>query len=116
MLDHLKALGLRVERKLGLHLGAIDSPVPLDQGIHVVLWATVGFVAHRLAARRFPPVFIAPIVLLASYLFELGQAVFTAGRSVEASDAVANAVGVGVGILAAQVLDWATRRRTQTER
>ena len=62
------------------------------------------------------PVLIATVVLLASYLSELGQAVFTAGRTVQASDAVANAVGVGVGILFAQVLDWATRRRAQAER
>ena len=115
-LADLKAFGLRVEARLGFHLRAIDSPVPLDQVIHIVLWAAVGFVAHRLAAHRFTPVLIATIVLLASYLSELGQAVFTAGRSVEASDAVANAVGVGVGILFAQVLDWATRRRTQAER
>jgi glycopeptide antibiotics resistance protein len=114
VLSDISTLGLRLGERLGFDLSGVERPVPLGLGVHFVLWAAVGFFAHRLATRRFPAVLVTAAVVVASYLFELGQAVFTASRTVETDDMIANLVGVMVGTLAAQLLNWTARHRHRT--
>lgn len=99
----LRLLGARVEGRLGLQPADVEVPISPDVAVHLALWAAAGFVAVRLLRGHVPLAVVAAALVGASLALEVAQVVLTSTRDLQVKDALANGIGVAVGVAAAWV-------------
>lgn len=101
----LWALGSRIQSRLGIDLiDRTDIPFELDTIGHLGLWFVAGALARALTPPSVRSRVLLMLMLIVSTLMEVGQGFLTAGRNVSVSDAVANTVGVVLGLMAVTIL------------
>lgn len=113
----LAVLALALAANLGFYLPSIPAQAPgagipgADKLVHVGVFALTVWAAGRLLAprRRFPMGWVVLAALAHAVLVELVQALLPA-RSPGADDVLADALGIGLGVLA-----WMLERRLRPE-
>lgn len=99
--DRARRLWVRVDASPRVGLPSTSELPSTDVVIHVAVWAVIaGLVGLTLWTWR-GLVVSAGVLTVASGLLELAQGRYATTRSVEISDAVANLMGIGVGLAAA---------------
>lgn len=95
VLDVIMSAGRRVESESGVNLiDRDDIPGEADQIVHAFFWGSGMLLIGWVARNRIPILITGLIVGSISLAFELAQPVLSSTRAIEASDAVANLVGV----------------------
>ena len=112
-LARLRIVGWRAERRTGIDLFDVPSlPVGLWFVGHLAMWGLLAFVVTWGLAGRWRPTTIALGLVSVSLLTEVAQVQITTLRAMQASDALANVVGILVGVvLAASASAVAVRLR-----
>ena len=116
VLSGLRRVGNRVLDRLVPDHPPIDVPIPADQAIHLLLWAAIGLVTHRLVARRLSTVTVMWLLIGVSFAFEVAQVLFTTTRDMEAGDIAANVFGVLIGVSVSHLVTWMLDRRSARRR
>ena len=90
------AAGRRVESESGVNLiDREDIPGEADEIVHAFFWGSGMLLIGWVTRSRIPVLITALFVGAISLGFELAQPILSDTRGIEASDAVANLVGVG---------------------
>lgn len=97
--------GSGLEDRLGLDVVDLgDAPIGLWSAGHLVLWCAVGVVAYAAVGDRLRVSALAVGLVSASFAAEVAQVLFTTHRAMQASDMIANTVGVVLGVGGAAVV------------
>ena len=101
-LARLRVVGWRAERRAGVDLLDMPSlPVGLWFAGHLVMWGLLAFVVTWGLAGRLRPTTVAITLVGASLLTEVAQVQLTTLRAMQATDALANVLGILVGVVVA---------------